>query len=412
MARELHKLAPATVKAATLKPDEQMLKLADGGRLYLLVKRLPSGLIGKYWRYDFDHGGKSGTLALGSYPEVSLKEAREAHKEARTLLKQGISPTEHRKQLKQQKAGGDTFKALALEWLERERGRWTSEKHAQTVLSSLERDVFPYIGSRNINELTSMDMLAVFRRVEGRGALDMLRQIRQRCSNIFIYAIACGKCPNNPVIGLEKALKVHNPKNHAALPVSQLPEFLRVLDEYRGSFITVQALKLVILTMTRTQEVRFAQWSEFDFEKALWVIPAERMKMGREHIIPLSTQAVQVLSELQEVTGNGEYIFPQSASRRKVLSENTMLYALERLGFGNITVHGFRAMASTVLNETGFNPDAIERQLAHAEKNAVRRAYNRAEYMPERIIMMQWLGDFVECKRQGGQVVPFRRKAG
>lgn len=412
MARELQKLTASTVKAATLEPDEKQRKLADGGRLYLLVKRLPSGGIGKYWRFDFDYQGKSGTLPIGAYPDVSLKEARQAHHEARTLLKQGISPTEERRKAKQQQEGGNTFKALALEWLERERHGWKSEQHAQTVLNSLVRDVFPYVGERPINEISSLDMLSVFRRIESRGVLDVLRQIRQRCSNIFIYAIACGRCENNPVTGLSKALKVHQSKHHAALERSQLPEFLRALDAYQGSFITVQALRLVMLTMTRTQEIRFSRWDEFDLEAATWSIPAERMKMRRPHLVPLSSQALQVLSDLREVTGGGEYLFPQASNPRKVISENTMLYSLERLGFHGVTVHGFRALASTIMNETGFNPDAVERQLAHKETNRVKAAYNRAEYLPERIRMMQWWGDFMASQTAGGQVVPFRQKAG
>lgn len=412
MARELQKLSPSTVKAATLEPHEKQKKLADGGRLYLLIKRLPSGGVGKYWRFDFDHMGKSATLPIGSYPDVSLKEARQLHQEARTLLKQGISPTEQRRKAKQQQAGGNTFKVLALEWLERERHGWTSEKHAQTVLNSLVRDVFPYVGDRPINEISSLDMLAVFRRIESRGALDMLRQIRQRCSNVFIYAIACARCENNPVVGLQKALKVHQSKHHAALERSQLPGFLRALEAYQGSFVTVQALKLVMLTMTRTQEIRFSRWAEFDFENSVWNIPAERMKMKRPHVVPLSTQSLQVLADLREVTGGGEYLFPQASNPRKVISENTMLYSLQRLGFDGVTVHGFRAMASTILNESGFNPDAIERQLAHTERSKVRAAYNRAEYLPERVKIMQWWGDFIESQRDGGNVVLFRQKAG
>lgn len=396
MARELQKLNAATVKAANLEPEQNQARLADGGGLYLLLKRTKEG-IGKYWRFDFKHQNKSDTLYIGTYPELSLKEARERHLAARALLDQNISPTAQKRRDKHKLSSDNTFEAVAREWWEKEQHSWKSEKHKQGVLRSLELNIFPYIGDRPIHEISTVEVLEVLKRIEKRGALDLLRQIRQRCSNVFIYGVASGRCDNNPVGGLEKALKKHKGKNHAALAASELPAFLNVLENYQGDYLTKKAIQLTLYTFLRTAEIRFAEWKEIDLEAALWTIPSHRMKMDNEHLVPLAPQVIQLLQEIKEFTGHSPFLFPQAATPYKVMSENTMLYALYRMGYrGQATIHGFRATASTILNEVGFQPDAIERQLAHTERNQVRKAYNRAGYVAERKKMMIWWANYLD----------------
>jgi integrase len=390
------------------KPKESPYKLADEKGLYLLVK--PEGA--RYWRLKYRHVGKENGLALGVYPEVSLAEAREARDEARKLLKRGIDPSADRKERRRAAAVAavSTFEAVAREWIESQAGRWT-ERHMGKVLLSLEADIFPDLGARPINEITAPVLLSVMRKVEARGALDTASRLLQRTGAVFRYGIVTGRCERNPAADLRGALKVRKRENHASLPAAELPELLRKMESYDGHLQTRLALKLLTLTFVRTGELRAAEWSEFDLDAALWRIPASRMKMKAEHLVPLSRQAIEAVEALRPLTGRGELLFPNQARPEKPMSENTILYALYRMGYhSRATGHGFRSTASTILNEMGFNHDAIERQLAHTERNKVRGAYNKAEHLPERIDMMQTWADYLDSLAGGAKVTPLRRR--
>ncbi len=280
---------------------------------------------------------------------------------------------------------------------------WT-ERHAAYVLRRLENDTFPAIGQRPIAEITAQELLRVVRVVESRGALEIAHRILQACGQIFLYAIVTGRADNNPATSLRGALKTVKASNYSSLKATELPDFMNKLENYdgdcegdgNGNLLTKLALKLIMLTFVRTGELRGARWSEISFEAAEWRIPAERMKMDQQHIVPLSKQAIEILRELQKISGHSHFIFPNQSNPSKCMSENTMLYAVHRMGFkGKTTVHGFRSTASTILNETGFKADVIERQLAHCERNKVRAAYNHAEYLPERRNMMQHWADYL-----------------
>jgi integrase len=396
-------LTNTAVKGA--KPRDKQWKLSDGGGLHLLIH--PNG--SKYWRLKFRYAGKEKVLALGIYPEISLAKARLLQSEAKTLLHNGTDPSLVRKQ--QKRTGRinaeNTFEAIALDWFEQQKGLW-SKGHADRVLISLEQDAFPYIGYRPIAELTPPDILEVIRKVESRDALDVAGRILQRCSAICRYAVQTGRAQMNPASELKGVLKTRKVKHRPAVTRAELPEFLRQISSYDGHAITRFALKLLNLTFVRPAELRFSKWKEFEIEKKIWRVPGERfdiegnqvpgMKMGAEHLVPLSRQALELLEEIRLFSGQGELVFPGERSRKKPISENTMLYALYRMGYkGRATAHGFRTTASSILNEEGFNPDAVERQLSHVERNQVRGAYtHHAKYLKERTTMMQWWGDYLE----------------
>lgn len=380
------------------KPLEKPRKLSDGAGLYLEI--VPSGKPNgsKYWRLKYRFAGKEKRLALGIYPEVSLKEAREKRDKARDLIRDGIDPSQAKKDLKHQQYidTENTFKNIACEWHHNQKLTWTS-KHAETVLRRLELNVFPILGDKPIHTIKAQELLNVIRIIEGREALDVAHRTLQTCGQIFRYAIATGRAERNVTLDLRGALKTRKKENYNHLEAKELPEFLQKLAEYDGDLQTVLGFKLLILTFVRTGELRGAKWEEIDFEKAEWRIPAERMKMKELHIVPLSTQAIAVLKELQRLTGHHEYIFPNRNKPLTFISENTLLYALYRMGYHNrATVHGFRATASTILNEHNWRPDVIERQLAHAERNKVRASYNHAQYLPERQRMVQWWADHLD----------------
>lgn len=393
-----------------LKPSDKPYKLADGGGMYLHVT--PNG--GKYWRLAFRLHGKQKIYALGVYPQVSLAEARQTRDEAKKLIKQGIDPVVERKQTVRRKSEeqATTFELIAREWHKTKRSAWT-ESHAKKIMNSLEADIFPKLGDRSISSITAPDLLMALRVIEKRGALEIAGRVLQRCNAVFRYAVATGRIVANPAAELRGALKTPERKHHAALSHDELPEFLAKLAGYDGDPQTRLGLQLMVHTFVRTGELRAASWAEFNLELSEWRIPAERMKMREEHIVPLSKQAVALLRQLQAVGGGSDLVFPSGNGRRnKWISENTLLYALYRLGYhSRATGHGFRATASTILNEMGFHPDWIERQLAHAERNKVRAAYNRALYLAERRRMMQIWSDYLDIAAGGKEVVlsDFRR---
>lgn len=402
-------MALTDVEIRNAKAAKQPYKLADGGGLYVLVN--PGG--SKYWRLKYRFAGKEKLLALGVYPLVRAAQAREARDEAKRLLNDGRDPATVRKEEKRtaQVSAANTFEALAREWVEQQRNRWTPN-HAERVLNSLVTDVFPEIGFRPIAELTAPELLAVLRKIESRDALETASRVYQRCGAVFRYAVITGRCERSPAADLRGALKAPKRMNRAALSAADLPEYLAKLEAYDGHLQTKLGLKLLALTFVRTGELRGAEWAEIDFEHAEWRIPAERMKMRAAHIVPLSRQALAVLEQLKPLTGGGRLLFPNQSKPDACMSENTMLYALYRMGYhSRATGHGFRATASTILNEHGWKPDVIERQLAHAERNKVRAAYHRSEYLPERRNMMQAWADHLDALAAGAKVTPIRRAA-
>ncbi|MCU7876787.1 MAG: tyrosine-type recombinase/integrase [Candidatus Thiodiazotropha sp. (ex Lucinoma borealis)] len=390
------------------KPKEKAYKLFDGGGLFLLVN--PKG--SRYWRLKYRFQGKEKLLALGVYPDVSLKTARDRRDTARTQIADGIDPGEVRKATKAAQADENSFEAVACEWWSKHEPNW-SETHSSRIMLRLKKDVFPWIGNRPIGEITAPELLTVLRRIESRGAVETAHRIHQSCGQIFRYAVATGRAERDSSADLKGALPPTRQKHHASItdPV-KIGELLRVTDGYEGSFVTRCALQLASLTFVRPGELRHAEWSEIDLDNSEWRIPAEKMKMSVVHIVPLSTQAVAVLNEINPLTGRGKYVFPGVRSLKRPMSENTVNAALRRLGYtkDQMTGHGFRSMASTILNEQGWHRDAIERQLAHAERNSVRAAYNYAEHLPERVKMMQWWADYLDGLKGGADVVPIRAK--
>jgi len=371
--------------------------MADGGGLYLEVT--PAG--GKYWRMKYRFGGKEKRLAFGVYPTVSLKDARLKRDESKKLLSDGIDPGQQKKLDKLQRSinAENSFESVAREWHEQQKPSWT-ERYAYYVIKRLEDNIFTKIGFRPINELTAPELLSALREIEKRGAHEMSHRQLQACGQIFRYAIATGKAERDISADLKGALKTNKVEHYASLTERDLPTFLQALDNHQCDLQTKHALRLLLLTFVRTKELRGAKWEEIDFNKAEWRIPAERMKMRQPHTVPLSKQAIALFREQQNISGNREHVFPNRNKPKTFISENTMLYAIYRMGYkGKVTPHGFRATASTILNENNFRPDVIERQLAHGERNKVRAAYNHAQYLDERREMMQWWADKVDSLR-------------
>lgn len=398
-------MALTNVAAKNAKPKDKQYKLADSGGLYLLVHKSGS----KYWRLKYRYGGKEKVLALGVYPEVPLAEAREKRDEAKQILRNGGDPGEVKKAQKRaaQIDSSNSFENVAKHWWELQKGRW-SAAHSERVWQSLEADVFPYIGHRSVADISTPEVLQVIRKVESRGALDVAGRVLQRCKSVFRFAVLSGRATYNPATELTGALKTRKREHRAALPRAELPGFLQKLTHYDGHILTRLALRLLMLTFVRPGELRFAEWKEFDLDTNIWRIPGERMKMGTEHLVPLSRQAIAVLDELKPISGQYELLFPGERSRARPISENTMTYALYRMGYkSRATAHGFRTTASSILNEEGFNPDAIERQLSHLERNQVRGAYTQhAEYLKDRAKMMQWWADYLDKLETGTNVLP------
>jgi integrase len=406
-------MALTDTRIRNAKPQTHPYKLSDGGGMYLLVT--PKGA--SYWRLDYRFAGKRRTLALGVYPTVTLSNARVRREDARSLLDKNIDPSIAKKASKRlaKLANENTFDAIAREWLENQRNR-LAPRYQALLLARLEADIFPQIGLRLITDIDAPELLETLRKVEKRGALETARRLRQICGQVFRYAVVTGRANRDPSVDLRGALSSPGRKRgHKAMGREELPRFLAAVEAYDGDPRTRLALRLIVLTFVRTSELRAARWSEFenlDSENALWRIPAERMKMKTEHIVPLAPQAIAVLRELRSLSGSdaSPFLFP-SPSREGFMSYNTMLFALYRMGYhGRATVHGFRAMASTALNEMGFRPDVVERQLAHEERNRVRAAYNRAEYLVERRAMMSRWADCLD-EQAGENVVHLKTTA-
>lgn len=397
---------PAT-KAA--KPGEKPYKLADAGGLYLEV--FPNG--SRYWRLKYRHAGKEKRLALGVYPAVTLTEARKKREAAKKLLGTGEDPAGSMSKREKTRAARmkaeNSFEALAREWLKHKGGQW-SEGHAKRVLDSLEAEVFPILGHRPVTDITSPEVLDVIRGIEKRGILETAGRIQQRIKSVFRYAIQTGRATYNPSAELAGVLMTRKVQHREALSREALPDFVKKLEAYPGTPEVKLALKLLMLTFVLPGELRGARWEEFDLDGRVWRIPGERMKMKAPHLVPLSRQALATLEALRPLTGRFGLLFPGANDRERPLSENTLNDAIrKRLGF-QATSHGFRATASTILNEAGYRPDAIERQLAHAERNKVRAAYHRTEYLDERVKMMQAWADYLDALKVEN-VVPYKAKA-
>ena len=398
-----NQLTELSIKQA--KPKEKQYKLTDGEAMYLRV--YPNG--SKYWQLQYWFDGKQKILSIGVWPDISLKDARDKRYEAKKKIKEGTNPLDEKKErLKSQELHEEkdklreatTFEKVAQEWFSRQSMQWT-EKHSRGVYSSLNMHVFPDLGEMPISYISKQDIISTLRKLEAEGKYEACYRLRQKIEAIFSYAEIEGQCIGNPAKGLQQILTKPQPKSQNSLPISELPEFLKKMDADKVTApTTLLAMKFIILTFVRSSELRFADWTEFDIDSSepLWVIPTERMKMRRTHHVPLSRQAVNILKEMQEFSGPEGYVFPQFYNRKKAMSENTLLYFSNRMGYaGRNTVHGFRTVASTVLNESRkWDPDVIERQLAHQESNKVRSAYNRAEHLEERRKMMVWWSDYIE----------------
>ncbi|TDK23428.1 DUF4102 domain-containing protein [Luteimonas aestuarii] len=391
------------------KPTDKTQKLFDGGGLFLEIT--PAG--GKRWRQKYRFAGKEKLLAHGTYPDVTLAEARERREKARKLLANGVDPGQHRQA---EKAAGveraaNSFEVVAREWLAKR--DWVPN-YLGKVTAWLEGDVFPYIGSRPVADLTAPEFLRVGRRIEDRGAIESAHRVLQNCGQIMRYAIATGRADRNPVADLKGALAPAPEKHHAAIVDPEgVGALLRAIDGYKGGHVTRCALQLAPMFFVRPGELRQAEWSEIDLEAAEWNIPAHKMKMRQPHLVPLSKQAVAILEELQPLTGRFQYVFPGGRSPKRPMSENALTAALRRMGYeqGSMTVHGFRAMARTLLDEVlHYRPDYIEHQLAHAVKDPNGRAYNRTSHLAERRKMMQAWSDYLDRRREDtGKVLEFKR---
>ncbi|KVE67301.1 integrase [Burkholderia vietnamiensis] len=399
-------MALTDLKVRTAKPAEKQQKLYDGGGLLLLIT--PAG--GKRWIFKYRGDGKEKSLALGVYPDVSLGDARKRRDAAREKLAAGVDPNEAKKADKRaaKLAATNSFEAVAREWFETQRDGW-SETYASKVINCLEIDVFPRIGTRPIASIEAPEILEIVRTVESRGVRETAKRVLQRSRAVFQYGIMTGRCSRNPAadIDAETVLKKGPGVQHMArVKATEIPQLMRDIDEYQGDLITRLALRFMALTFVRTKEMIQAEWSEFDEAAAEWRIPAERMKMRDPHIVPLSRQALGVLVELRQINSQHRFVF-YSVQGRGPISNNTMLYALYRMGYkSRMTGHGFRGLAATALRELGYSRDVVERQMAHAERNQVTAAYVHAEYLPERRQMMQAWGDQLDRLKSGGEVIP------
>jgi len=396
-------LTVAQIQAA--KPISKPVKLFDERGLYLEV--VPAG--GKWWRFKYRFAGKEKRISLGIYPDVGLKEARDKRDDARKQVAAGIDPGEARKAAKIAiiEKTENTVETVAREWFNKYSPSW-AYSHSSKIIQRLERDVFPWIGSRPIREVKAPELLSVLRRIEERGAIETAHRALQNCGQFFRYAVVTGRADHDLSAALRGALPPVKEKHHASITEPKaIGALMRAIDGYQGSFVTKCALKLAPLVFVRAGELRKAEWPEVNLEQAEWRIPAMRMKKNAPHIVPLATQAVAILHELQPFTGKGRFVFPGACNRDRPMSDNTVLSALRRLGYAKteMTGHGFRSMASTLLNEQGWHRDAIERQLAHAERDAIRAAYNYAEHLPERRKMMQAWADYLDKLKAGAEII-------
>ncbi len=396
------------------QPRDGAYKLYDAQGLFLLVTT--SGT--KLWRWKYHFDGKEKLMAFGSYPEMSLAEARDRKVEARKMLRDlGKDPMQVKQAVREAEAEAakvrieGAFGNVAALWLDHWR-EGVTERHAAYTKRRLTADVLPALGDRPIKQITAPEIVKMVKAVEERGAREIAKRVLETTSQIFQYAIAHGHATRNPAADVKprSILKPRKKENYARVDAKELPVLLRTIEAYGGKNLTRLAMKLLAMTFVRTSELIEAKWSEFDLDGERWDIPAERMKAGKPHIVPLSRQAVETLRTLHDLTGSGEYVFPGENDRKKPMSNNTILMALKRMGYGGqMTGHGFRGLASTILNEQGYNYDHIEVQLAHTPRNAVAAAYNHALYLEPRATMMQSWADFLEQTLSGGKVLPFNR---
>ncbi|EGG95323.1 prophage CP4-like integrase [gamma proteobacterium IMCC1989] len=405
------KLSNLEIKKATAKDKDYWMD--DGGSLRLLVKRTGT----KCWRYNYRFGGKQKTLAIGIYPDISLAKARSARMEAKNDIANGIDPAQKKQDQKRSvhQVVELTFANMAEEWWNHQKGTW-KDHHANRVWTRLKDNSFPLVGHRAIEDISPQDVIAIIREIEQRNALDVAQRVLQDMRRVFRYAVQTGRLTNNPASELSDILKPRKTTHRASLPREDLPQFLKDLQTYdkQGRLITRLAIELLVLTFVRPGELRGTKWEEISLEDKLWRIPGERMKMGGDHLVPLSKQAIAIINQLKPISGHYDLVFPSERSRFDCMSDNTMRRAIFKLGYdGNtkgkrkVTPHGFRATASSILNEANFNPDAIERQLSHMERNGVRAAYtHHARYLDERKDMMQQWADYLDELRESGKVVP------
>ncbi len=377
------------------KPRTKQFKLSDEKGMYVLVKKA-----GKYFRLDYRFAGKRKTLALGVYPDVKLAEAREKRDDVKKLIRDGVDPAQMRKANKiiQIEQSGNSFEAITREWFLKHSPNW-AESHATKIIRRFELHIFPWLGGRPIVEVTPPELLAVLRRIENKGIQETAHRALQNCGQVFRYAVATGRAERDNSADLRGALA---PVKHGSMATITEPkkigELLRAIDGYEGTPVVQSALKLAPLVFLRPGELRRAEWTEIDLDSAEWRIPAKKMKMKFPHIIPLSEQSLTVLSETRPITGRCQYVFPSIRSDSRPMSDNAILAALRRMGYPkeDMSGHGFRAMASTILHEQGWLSDIIERQLAHAERNKMKAAYNYAQHLPERREMMQAWADYLD----------------
>ncbi len=401
----IEKLSDIAVKNAAAK--EKPYKLADGAGLYLEV--MPAGA--KYWRLKFRYGGKEKRLALGVYPSVTLKAARKAARDARDKLAAGIDPTETRRQEKLARTVGaeNSFRVVALEWYAKERPHW-SESHIKRVGWIFENNLFPWLGHRPIAEINPPELLAVLRKTESKGTIETAHRAKNVAGQVFRYAVATGRAERDPTPDLKGALAAPKGGHHAAITdPKEVGALLRAIDGFRGTLAVLAALKLSPLLFCRPGELRQMEWAEINWDESRWEIPAEKMKLREPHIVPLCAQALDILKELQPITGRGRYVFPSARGASRPLSENGVRSALRTLGYSNdhMTPHGFRAMARTILDEVlGYRVEWIEHQLAHAVKDANGRAYNRTTHLPQRRQMMQGWADYLDALKTSSNVIP------
>ena len=376
-----HALTDTTLRA--VKATEKAQKLFDGNGLFLFVSPTDT----KSWRLKYRFQGKEKLLTLGTYPQTSLKEARERAADARKQLDGGIDPGEVKKE-EQQAADPITLEQVAREWYEKQLPAW-SKRHSEDVMERLEKNIFPFLGDRPIAEVNAPELLTVLRRIEARGAIETAHRVRGICSLFFRYAVATSRAERDPAADLKGAITNRIPKPRAAITTPD--------DGFAGTYTVKCALQMCALTFCRPGEVRTAEWTEFDFKENLWRIPGNKMKMRMDHLVPLSRQALDILEELRQLTGSGKYLFPSIRTIERPISDMTLIAGLRRMGFekDEMSAHGFRAMASTLLNEQGYSADVIEKQLAHSPINKIRGIYNRAEYLPERRKMMQAWADYL-----------------
>lgn len=397
-----YRLTDTATRNAKPKPDGKPAKHTDGGGLFLWVSKDI-----KVWRYDYTRPttGKRNTLVIGTYPEISLKDARDRHQEARNMLARGVDPSDYRKAEKAADRAlvENCFEAVAREWFVKFRPQWV-ESHSSKIIRRLERDIFPWIGSRPIGELEPPDILQCLRRIESRGALETAHRAKQDCGQIFRYAVATGRASRDQTADLKGAIPPPKKSHFAAIIEPQeVGQLLRAIQDYKGTLETRIALQLSPYLFTRPGELRQMEWAEVNLKTALWEIPATKMKMKAAHIVPLPRQAIELLEIIKPLTGHKRYVFPSRTDAAKPMSDNTLRQALRRTGYDNeaMTPHGFRAMARTILDEVlGVKEKYIEQQLAHAVKDPNGRAYNRTKHLPQRTAMMQQWADYLDGLRE------------